>query len=166
MLNEHFAQSFATAQMVMLANLQDVSHEDSLRPVGEAGNCINWLAGHLLHVADSLARELGAAQPVLSESESALYSMGSSPLSTESQCCQIDRLKEGLALQHKQISARLAAMSDEEYAAEIDPALLPVPLSKPNLASLITTLAFHQAYHSGQLGLARRALGMQSGLRI
>lgn len=165
MRSDLLAHAFSTANFVIQANLDGISQAESLQQPGGAANCVNWIAGHLLQVADTLLKEMGG-QPFLSAEESAVYAMGSAALGPGSACTDIERLRAGLSQQHESIAMRLSQMPDEAFDTPFDPSILPIPLQDPRLEMLFATLAFHQAYHAGQLGLARRGIGKPSGLRI
>lgn len=158
---------FQAAQMTIAANLAGISHEESLQQPVPAGNCVNWLAGHLLTSRDGLQRILGSgALPALSEDEARVYRQGSPPLREGSAAIRLDRIEQGLQSASSAIALRIQALSDEELDAMLDPKMFPVPVDRPSLANLLTLFLFHEAYHSGQIGLSRRLLGKSSGLAI
>jgi uncharacterized damage-inducible protein DinB len=56
--------------------------------------------------------------------------------------------------------AALSALSDESLAEK-----MPGPFGDPSTrAGLLSILSFHQAYHTGQLGMARRAAGKKAAI--
>lgn len=158
---------FQAAQMTIAANLAGVSHEEGLRQPAPAGNCVNWLAGHLLTSRDGLQRILGiGALPSLNDDEARVYRQGSPPLREPSTAIPLDRLAQGLQSASSAITSRIQALSDQELDALLDPKMFPAPVDRPSLANLLTLFLFHEAYHSGQIGLSRRLLGKSSGLAI
>ena len=54
------------------------------------------------------------------------------------------------------VAPALAAMSDEEMLTEMEAHF---PVSPPTVLNMITFLIQHEAYHIGQLGALRKALG-------
>ena len=46
--NLELATGFAVSGWVLLANLEGISDEESLVQPQEVGNCVNWVAGHIL----------------------------------------------------------------------------------------------------------------------
>ncbi len=166
MLSEQYKHGFGVAQMVLMANLKDVSQADSLAVAGNAGNCMNWIAGHLLSSRSAVLGALGEHTAFLQAEEAQPYLQGSAPPSQSNPGQPLERLLTGLHESHAKVMARLSLMEDADFEQQIDPAMFPMPVEQPTLATLMTTLLFHEAYHVGQLGLARRALGMPSGLQI
>lgn len=163
---ETFVLGFQTAQMLIQANLAGVSHEESLMQPTQAGNCINWLAGHLLTSREGLLGMLNAGGPVLAEDAAKPYQQGASPLRPEDSCVQLEQLAEGLSTSSEALLSRLKGMTDEDLESLLDPKLFPVPVEKPSLGTMLTLMLFHEAYHAGQIGLGRRLLGKPSGLGI
>ena len=59
-------------------NADGFTHEESVRPPQRAGNCLNWVVGHLIASRHDVLQLLG--QPaVWSEEELAAYARGSEP---------------------------------------------------------------------------------------
>ena len=167
MPREMFALGFQTAQMTIAANLSAVTHEESLRQPVEQGNCLNWLAGHVLTSRDMLNSilEPGAA-PSLSQAESRVYLQGSPPLTESSAAVPIGRLAEALHNTSAALAAKLQSMSAEDFGRPLDPKMFPAPVDRPTLANFLILMLFHEAYHAGQMGLGRRLLGKPSGIGI
>jgi len=163
---ETIAYVFGAAHRILMANLAGVSQEESLMCARETANGINWLAGHILNSRGRLARVLRAGGPFLTDLESTYYGRGSRPIHAGDPCANLEQLADGLRESAEKISARLATMTDAELDAEIDPKLFPIPPEKPTVAAMVTFLVFHEAYHNGQIGLNRRAIGKTSGIGV
>jgi uncharacterized damage-inducible protein DinB len=58
-----------------------------------------------------------------------------------------------------QLQAKLAAMTEEELAAPVTAVKLP---NVNTVAEALAFFAFHEAYHVGQLGYVKKALGYTS----
>jgi uncharacterized damage-inducible protein DinB len=167
MRSDMLALGFETAQMTVAANLAGLSHEESLKQPQEAGNCVNWLAGHLLTSRDGLKQILGiGGHPSLNEVEAKAYKQGSSPLRERATAIQLDRLAQELQGASAAIVSKIRSMPEPQLDTLLDPKMFPVPVDQPVLANLLTLFLFHEAYHSGQIGLGRRLLGKSSGMKI
>jgi len=161
------ALGFQTAQMTIAANLAGLSHEQSLQQPRPAGNCVNWLAGHLLTSREGLKQILKiSGEPSLGAREAESYRQGSAPLSSPERAVRLERLDSELQKCSADIVSKIRSMSEAELDALLDPKLFPGPVDQPSLANLLTLFLFHEAYHSGQIGLSRRLLGQPSGIRI
>ncbi|MBS1904028.1 MAG: DinB family protein [Bacteroidetes bacterium] len=129
-------------------NLGGISHTDSIRSLPGGGNCINWIAGHLVVSRDSFRRQLGLPL-VIPESFKDLYKRGSENI-TPANAVDIEEIK-GM------------------YNANLDGIIeaLPNASLQPNAEPYDTLLflCFHESYHVGQLGLARRTLGFEGTIK-
>jgi hypothetical protein len=158
---------FQTAQMTISANLAGISQEESLCQPAQAGNCVNWLAGHLLSVRCGLSQILGIpVSSSLSEAETNLYKQGSAALTPAGPAVPLERLLQDLQSSNSALVAHIQGMSEEQFDAPLDPKMFPMPVPQPNAAALLTLFLFHEAYHSGQIGLGRRLLGKSSGMGV
>ena len=166
MRTEMLVLGYRTAQMIISANLAGVSQEESLEQPSKAGNCINWLAGHLLTSRDGLCRTLGNTISTLDDGESQLYKQGSGPLRNGRAAVDVNRLAAELQNSGHALVTRIQAMSEEELDVLIEPKMFPVPVESPSIANLLTLFLFHEAYHAGQMGLGRRLLGKDPGVPI
>ncbi len=129
-------------------NLGGISHEDSVRALPGGGNCLNWIAGHLVVSRDSFRNLLGLPY-VLPESFKSLYKRGSANISPDN-AFNIEEIKNMY----------------NEHLAEIMTALEnPSTTLSPDEYNDILSLSFHESYHVGQLGLARRALGFEGTIK-
>ncbi len=159
--NLELATGFAVSGWVLLANLEGISDEESVVQPKEAGNCVNWVAGHILMARGGLLKLLGE-QPILSEEEAKPYQQGSPPLKPGDTRLPLDKLRVDLQKTGETISAKLRELPPEKLREELDDsAFPPIPVENKTktLGTLITSLLFHEGYHAGQLGLLRRVLG-------
>ena len=67
---------YGLGQYLIAGNTGGVTHEESLVQPSRAGNCINWIAGHLLDARGIILGLLGGS-PFLAAEETALYKRGS-----------------------------------------------------------------------------------------
>ena len=65
-------------------NVDGFDHEDSLKQPVAAGNCLNWVVGHIVATRNSILKLLGE-QPLWNEEEGKPYARGSAPITGGSQ---------------------------------------------------------------------------------
>ena len=158
MLNDSLSLAFEMANFTMDANLEGVSHQESLQPPQPSGNCVNWTAGHILSTRDMILAIMGET-PFLTAEETNLYKRGSQPLRPEDPCVDLDRIRQGLGVTAQTIGEKLKTLTAQEFDSPLDPSVFPVPVEKPTLGSMLTLIMFHEGYHVGQIGMGRRLIG-------
>ncbi|HVE78178.1 MAG TPA: DinB family protein [Gemmatimonadaceae bacterium] len=149
-------------QYVVGLNLEGVTHEDSLIQPSPDGNCLNWVVGHLTAIYQHALRLLGQ-EPVMPEGALARYDRGSAPIRDAAEARRLEELVAAWNETTRRIDAGLAALSPETLDQ-------PAPFSPegdPNetVRSLLTAIAWHQAYHAGQTGILRRIAGKPGAIR-
>jgi uncharacterized damage-inducible protein DinB len=134
-------------------NVEGMTHDQSLaRPVA-GGNCANWILGHLVNVHNRLMQVLGE-EPVWESAE--LARAGFDPIESPERAIEWDTLRDRFLGSQERCLAAVRALTDDAMADE-----LPAPFGgATSRAGLLVVLAFHQTYHAGQLGLARRFAGL------
>ena len=117
------------------------------RPSGH-NNHINWMLGHLLHCRYMLAKMLGVAaeNPFGNTYWEALDNRSYPPV--------------GEVMQHfpaisAQLMQALGGLTDAELDAQPDP-------DQPSLTEMVSFFVYHEAYHIGQIGYARKGIGMEA----
>ena len=146
---------------VMRMQTDGVTHEESLIHPQPAGNCLNWVVGHLIAVYNNTLPLL-EQESVASKEALAPYQRGTSPLDD----AQALPLAELLALWDT-ASARIDAGLATVPAERLDHAAPFSPTGNPNetVRTLLSTVMFHQAYHTGQTALLRRIAGKPGAIR-
>lgn len=146
------------------ANLGTLTHEESLLLPQPAGNCLNWLAGHVVTVRGVfLVKALGLEAP-WSDEVSAPYQRGAATWTADaSPALPIEEVRAAFERTQTQLREWVEGHSDAELAA-------PAPFSvigDPNetLATLLGTFLLHDAYHIGQTGAVRRTVGLPGVIR-
>lgn len=138
------------------ANIAGLSHEDSLVGPEGGGNCANWVVGHLVSSRNDALALLGAA-PLYPPARFDRYRQGQPPLTETGEALSFDELNEKfVALQGPLVNA-LKNATEEVLTRPVPNS----PTGNPHetVGSMATAIAFHEAYHLGQLGLLRRTLG-------
>ena len=146
------AKSFAYTADTLLAQLSEISHEESLRQPIARGHSINWLTGHIVSSRSTPLNHVGAA-PVWSEAARQRYRNGSPPVGADSP--GVLRLHELLRLfecSQERLNAGLLRLSEADLAR-------PSGYGENSLAESLLYFHFHEAYHVGQLTMVAEALG-------
>ena len=139
-------------------NADGFTHEDSVRPPKEAGNCLNWVLGHIIAARHAVLGMLGQ-EPVWTEEELKGYRRGSRPNADGSGAMDWTKMLADYETTQERLRDGFAALPAERLSG-------PAP-EEANFLGLETfgeTLAafhFHESYHSGQVGILRRVLGRE-----
>lgn len=162
---DSLVMGFQVTQRTLEANLDGIGQEESVRLPPGGGSSVNWIAGHVLSSRSSLLEQLpSGGKSFLSGEEAELYRRGTKATGAEGACVPMERLLEGIKTTGATLTEKLQSLSEQDLEAEIDPKKIPARLEKPNLGAFLTFRLYHEAYHAGQLGLARRMLGKPSGI--
>ena len=150
------------ARDVVRANVAGLTHEDTLVQPRPAGNCLNWVLGHLLSVYDGLLRQL-KQEPVLVGDRVQRYARGAPPITSPADALHFGTLLQAWDDACERVDAALAALEPER----LDQPVPDSPTGDPDetLRSLLTTITFHQAYHAGQTAVLRRTAGKEGAIR-
>jgi hypothetical protein len=155
----HFAR---LSDWVVRANLDDVTHAESLVQPQPAGNCLNFVLGHLVATYNN-ALPLVGQEPVMDRAALERYQRGAPPLTDPADAMDLGELTAAWATAADRMDAGLAGLTPEvmEQKAPFSPS------DNPNetVRSLITTVLFHQAYHVGQTGVLRRVAGHEGAIK-
>ncbi len=147
---------FRYTSHVFKANLEGLSDADALRRPEPAGNCINWVAGHVLSSRAGIVQLVGG-KPPFAPADYKRYKRASPPLAAAEETIPLARMLADFAATKEPLTAGLSALTDAQLAA-------PAPFSPGNnpdetVGTLLVGLAFHESYHTGQLGVLRRLAG-------
>jgi uncharacterized damage-inducible protein DinB len=153
---EVFRTNANITRQVIQRNLEDISQAESLVQPRPAGNCINWITGHLLWVYDQ-ALTLLKHEPVLGADALKRYARGTPALTSAAEAMGIGDLLNNIDIAVSRLDAAFAGVTEEDLNAK-------APFSPSNnpdetVRSLLGVITFHQAYHTGQLGVLRRIVG-------
>lgn len=133
-------------------NLTGLSHQDSLLQPQLAGNCINWVLGHLLWAYAYNLAALGKT-PKVPTADLNRYARNSAPLQNKEEAILFEELKTNWNKIYGQWVGELLNLSPEMLEKTMN------NNSKETLNDRINGLHFHQTYHIGQIGLLRRLIG-------
>jgi len=148
------ARRFRFNQNVLAATTGGFAPDDwGSAPGARGGNTPHWILGHLAATRRFLARKLGVELEV--EPWEALFAMKSKPEGTAGFPAPA-ALAADFAATGERLCARLVELTAAEAAAEWGGSF---PDGGHTLAGGASFLSFHEAYHLGQIGLARRLRG-------
>jgi hypothetical protein len=157
-----FTKQAQIVQGVVRRNTSDLTHDDSICQPQPGGNCLNWVIGHLLWVYDMLLPALGQ-EPVLGDRIPSGYQRHSSDQLNPSQTLPLSEVLAAFDQASTRFQAGLASVTPEllDSLAPFSPSNNP----KETVRSLLISVSFHQAYHSGQTGLLRRLAGKEGAIK-
>jgi len=153
MTREGLKRLFELNHYAIGVNARDLSHEESLMGPGPAGNCANWVLGHIVATRGAVLSLVGE-QPVWDAAMGERYKRGSSPIARDA-AKPFPEILESLDRSQERLVAGLARLDDEALGKD----------DGESLGSKLATLQFHEAYHAGQLGLLRRIAGKKGAIR-
>ena len=143
-------------------NTDGITHTESLVQPQPAGNCMNWVLGHLLAVYSSVLPMFGAT-PAIEGARIARYNRGSAPVVDGHDALPFDELLTAWNTTCDRVDAGLAQLPDAQLLQHAPNS----PTGNPNetVHSLLFTIMFHQTYHAGQLGVLRRMAGKSGAIK-
>lgn len=162
MTKDILLQNFRFSHFVLMANVEGITHAESLRPAAPGASSLNWIVGHVVRSRhDVLA--LADCAPALDPSQLARYERDQPAMTRDGDgVLPFDTLVAAFDASQKALVARLETITDDELAAPCRHVLDPAQQSR--VAVQLAGLSFHEAYHAGQTGLARRIIGKPSRL--
>ncbi len=132
-------------------NLNGLTHEDSLVQPQPAGNCLNWVLGHIVGYRNEILQMLGK-EPIWTDEERAPYKRGSKPLTDPRSAMQLKKIMQDFGRSQELLIGALRGLTAED-------------LKQGELGEKVSWLQFHEAYHAGQIGLLRRLTGKEGMIR-
>jgi len=164
MTGSELAQIYEFSYGAIKRNLDELTHEDSMLCPEPAGNCINWVLGHMVTGRGLVLMLAGAEPAVLADEEAASYRRGSAALTEGGKAVDVARLKSALdETQHRLIPA-LQALSEQALSAEIPEQFRRPPLIG-TVGQALARLSYHEGYHNGQIGILRRMAGKEAAIK-
>lgn len=147
MNNFELISIFDSSHEVINMSVNDISHEESLVSPPAGGNSINWVLGHMIFHRDVTREILGLEKQYGGSLEQ--YARGSGQLQP-AKAIEFSRLIEMYNSGHKALTEKLKNTD-----------LIPDAEKRET----VTTLAFHEAYHVGQVGILRRVIGKEGAIK-
>ena len=140
---------------VLRTNLEGISHSESLITPRPAGNCLNWIVGHLVHGYEQALPHLGQER-VLAPGALERYARGSAPLEGPEDAWDIGELLSAWAQGARRFDEGLGALTSDDLKRSQD---FFGRGAQRTLRAYLSFVMFHQAYHAGQTGVVRRVVG-------
>jgi uncharacterized damage-inducible protein DinB len=159
--NETIISQLKFSQWAAEKNLDGITHEESVvRPSGGA-NDGNWILGHIIAVRNKLLPMVGE-QAIWDDARIGSYVMPSTD--DTSGRLPFDELRQAFTSTHEKLVAGIARLDDATLAQKAPFS----PGGDPNetVQSLLTKVVVHESYHTGQLGIARHAMGKKGAIRV
>jgi len=144
--------------MALQRNTEGLSHEDSLVQPQPAGNCLNWVLGHILAHRNEVLKLLGEG-PAWEPERAVRYGRGAPPLTDGAEATPLDELQNKLAASQERLNAALDGATPERLAEPREGRMA------KNVGEWLAFLQFHEAYHIGQVALLRRTAGKEGAIR-
>jgi DinB superfamily len=149
-----FLQQFTTSYGMLRANLTGFDDSNALlTPHG--GNSASWLLSHAIGTRQAVILFSGGT-PLWDETRLGRWGRVSPPLTDPDEAIPFTQLLSDLERSQPLLLEALQAFTEDRVNFE-------TPMG--TLGQLTSHLAIHEAYHAGQLGLLRRALGMAGAIK-
>ena len=140
-------------QTQLFLNVVDgVSEEHALERLAGRSNHFAWLVGHIVSTRFQMGYVLGMP---MREPHPELFERGIG-LNENATYPSLETLVEPWAEFSEKLLAKLEDINEDQLASE--PPIV-TPIGDYSLRGFISFLAHHEAYHIGQLGILRKALG-------
>jgi len=137
------------------ANLQGISHDESLLHPHPGGNCFNWVLGHVVATRAALLTALGES-PIWTEGDCQAYRRGVQPPLRPEDARRLEDIVSAYDASQQVIVDCLRRLTDADLARPHD--------KGQTLGDWLAGFTFHEAYHLGQLGLLRRLVGKDGAI--
>ena len=149
---EHVNKIFERGWWVIQRQTEGVTHTESLLQPQFRANCMNWVLGHLLYERQLVLKMLNL-EPVIVEEVIGRYAYDSEPIEAASEgVVEIIELLRCLEESGKLMTEGFTSVEDSKWTAVIDE-------KGAAMWERVEFLAWHEAYHVGQLELLRQLAG-------
>jgi uncharacterized damage-inducible protein DinB len=155
---ESIAHQFGLMYRVTASNLERMTPEQSLAQPAPGGNCANWILGHLTNVQNGVMQLVGE-KPVWESDQ--LARAAEEPITGRANGIEWETLRDRFLGSRDRCLQAISGLSKEALAESV-----PHPFGgMTTRAELLYVLAFHQAYHAGQLAISRRIAGLEGAVK-
>lgn len=133
-----------------------ISHAQSLQPLAQNGNSLNWTLGHIIS-SRSLIFEHLPTQAIWSEEQRARYRNGSANITKdEPHVLELATLLHDFRASQQRLELGLQQLPIEKLTKLTG-------FGQETIGGRLAYLQFHEAHHVGQLMAAAQALGHDGG---
>ncbi len=164
MTGSELAQIYEFSYGAILRNLEGLSHEDSMISPEPAGNCINWVLGHMVTGRGLVLMLAGTSPANLTDEEASGYRRGSAALTDSGNAVDLVRLKSAFQETQQRLIPALQGLSDVALSADVPEQFRRPPLIG-TVGQALVRLGYHEGYHNGQIGLLRRMAGKEAAIK-
>ena len=140
-------------------NMEGLTGEESLVEPKPGGNCLNWIAGHIVAARNAILKLVGE-EPVWDDGKAAPYQRGAKPPLDPDSLQDLDHILADFKRSQERIKAGLSRLTAEDLAASAGEGAT----GEETVGMRLSFLQFHEAYHLGQIGLLRRILGREGAI--
>jgi len=157
--SEELGELFSINYSALSANIDGVTHAESLLSPHPGGNNLNWVVGHIV-MSRGVILNLMTDEELLTPAEARPYKRGSHSgnnndlLSFDILRTKLDQSEERLHEALKQQTPETLEKTNKRKKKEQQP-----------LGKQLLFLHFHEAYHVGQTGLLRRLVGKEGAIQ-
>lgn len=157
LLLENGLHRLEVARLVTLSMLADVPHDRWCLQAVPGANHTMWIAGHLANTDDLFLSLLANRPSSNPEGWSGLFGTGTKPLPDLTAYPAPEVVLQQLAGRRHELTSWFQSLDKKDLGSPV-----PEKLQRfaANIADVMASLAWHEAWHSGQLSLVRRLLGL------
>ncbi len=137
--------------------LNGIEGDAFVRTFAEGGGNAAYIAGHIAFTDDATLKMLAGKAGVLSESEQKLFGGGAAPTENTADYPPQAELIAKMNALRDDLVAYFSSLSDDELTAPVEGDLAQFGDTR---AKLMTSIAWHEGMHAGQLTVLRRQLGL------
>lgn len=149
-----FQKILAMESKIIEEQTRDLTHTDSLLQPLPAGNCLNWVLGHLITSQLAIISAIGGIPP-FDVNVVARYERDSEPIyGDEPGVLKLPVLLDLLEQVNSTVNTLLGGLDENAFSREIQ-----IGERKMTLGWRIFFLHFHFTYHIGQLEYLRQLAG-------
>ncbi|HXE58852.1 MAG TPA: DinB family protein [Gemmatimonadales bacterium] len=153
----YVAGLFGYNLMVLEKNTAGITHEMSLRTPPAGGNCINWIVGHILFYRNAVHAMLGLP-PAWPGARQEQYGTGATLTGDAEPFGQLLAMYQR---SQERVVPAIAALDAAGLARRMEAM---GPLGPGSLGDRLVFFGFHEAYHFGQIGILRHAVGLTGAI--
>jgi hypothetical protein len=148
-----FAALYRSSEGLLERTLAGLTREQGLARVGDAANPLLWIAAHLATTRYGLGQMIGIERP---RPWGTRFTRGSE-VGELAAIPELDEIRAAWTSVSSALASRLVQLTDSELDA---PAPRSFPIEDKSVLGGLGFLAYHEAYHIGQMALVRKALGL------
>jgi uncharacterized damage-inducible protein DinB len=153
LLVEQYERTF----WVIVKQTEGLSNAESVLQLPFRSNCLNWILGHIIVYREKVLEILGE-EPILTDSEKAIYQRGAEPIKDGETAVSLERLLDVLEKSQKKIIAILDGVTVESLNAKAEEG------NNRTVGEMLEFLQWHETYHVGQLEILRQLAGKNDAI--